>query len=293
MNTYRIARSYQSSIDFCGENYQSYKNAPDPKSVLPIGNLNFCSISKNRIAVFGEFKGENHKMALKEFSKEVDQWLPKIIFIAQTSVEKQYGTVCYKEGAGHAILWRALYRNVGNSFNHLTTLPILKELSEQRVSEEFYLYWADASMTHNYIGKLSLMFFALEALAKSKGDKDEILKEILGKDLKDKAWKMRNQLAHGDQREGEVLYTDIHKKTVEYFNKNILEKNCLSEDFMLPQRNSGSFINSVSTVYSQTESFDLIKILKYLNMYDVNPLVQGSSYNIGPDSEVVACVKAY
>ena len=293
MNKYHIAQSYQSLLDFYGENHQSYRHIPDTKSTVSVGGLNFCSISKNKIVVFGKFEGKNYKEALERFSEEVNKWLPKIVFMTQTSVEKWYGIACYKEGEDRAILERAIYRNVGNSFYHGKDLPVLKDLDEQEVPEEFYVYWTHASMIHNYAGKLSLMLFALEALAKSGREKHQMLEEILGKDLKEKAWKLRNQLAHGDHYESKVLYTDIHKKTIKYFNKNILKTDALTENMVLPQRGSGSGQNTISVIRSKTENLDVVKILKNIDTKDTKLFTQGSAYDIVPDHEIDGFLRNY
>ena len=300
MNRYHIAQSIWTLLEFYGKNTQTYELVPKPESMLRIGNLNFCSISKKRIIISGEIEEENYNAAMEKFSKEVTQWLSKIVFITQTSVEKLCGTVCYKEGSDYAILIRAMYRNTGNSFYHRLTAPILKELSEQEVPEEFYLYWMDASMINNYAGKISLMLFALEALAKSReGNKYQVLEEILGEKLKDRLYKptqgVRHQLVHGEYHENEVLYGELHKKTIEYFNNNILKTHRLPEDFVLPQRNSGSFQNCVSIVYSQNENFDVIKMLEDLNLKtsDLNPFIQKSPYHLKPDINIDALIKRY
>lgn len=172
-------------------------------------------------------------------------------------------------------------------------LPVLKELNEREVPEEFYLYWAYASMTHNYAGKIALMLFALEALAKSKGDKHVILEEILGKELKDAAWRMRNQLAHGNSHKSNILYTDIHKKTIKYFNNNILENQRITEDFARPQRSSGAFSSHRSVVCSQNRRFDIVRILEDMVTDDVRPFVQGSTYDIGLAEEVTDIFRTY
>lgn len=104
MNKYHIAQSFQSLLYFYGENHQSYKDVPDIKSAVSTGILRFCSISESRTISFGEFEGENYKEALEKFVKEVDKWLPKIVFMTQTSIEGWQGTVCYKQEANCAIL---------------------------------------------------------------------------------------------------------------------------------------------------------------------------------------------
>ena len=307
MNRYHIAQSIWTLLSFFGEKGQMYEHVSKPESMLRIGNLDFCSISKNRIMISGEIEEENCKAALKSFSKEAAQQLSKIVFMTQTSVEKLCGTVCYREGADYAILNRAMYRNTGSSFEH-HMIPRLKELNEQGVPEEFYLYWMDASMVNNYAGKISLMLFALEALAKSIGkNKYQALEEILGTDLKERVFGkksdirdgsmqgMRNQLVHGEYHTNQVLYADIHKKTIEYFNNNILKTPHLSEDFVSPQRNSGNFRNCISVVYSQDESFDVIKMLKHLNLNtsDIPSFVQKSPYYLKPDIDIDALIRRY
>jgi len=150
----------------------------------------------------------------------------------------------------------AFFRNVldrghvGLSFFEKHKLALEKLLLDQQASDEFYLYWNDATNTTGYSAKLLLMFAAIEALVK-KRDKplyskpDEFRKKILGDDLYMEIYPdrtgLRNRLTHGEYldwaKDTKDYVAEVHKKVVIFINTEVLKDNLIDEDVVQPQRN--------------------------------------------------------
>ena len=275
-----MAQSYGSQICVFGNNGQEYLKLSDPESFVSLGNLKVGTISEDRVVVSSVMREKNLMSAIPDFNKEVDEYLSKVVFVTQGSMETDCGMAFYKEGSNFSILVLPFYSSGGSDFYGSHSAKIVECLTNSEVPSEFYKYWRDASMTNSYSGKLLLMFSALEALVKNEGkNKYEKLENILGKDLKDKIFKpnggLRHRLVHGEYHNiredvSTLSYAEVHKKVIQYFKNEVLSgvddvKNLLLEDFVSPQRSRSQLFGMGSfLIRSHSEDFNVVDILQYL-----------------------------
>ena len=140
--------------------------------------------------------------------------------------------------------------HVGLSFLDEHKLALEKLLVDKHISDEFYLYWNDATNTTGYSAKLLLMFSAIESLSRTR-DKNlfpkpsDLSKKILGDSLSKEIFNpedgIRNRLAHGEYWEATNSTIDyvqiIHQKVISFINTEILKETLIDEDVVDPQRN--------------------------------------------------------
>ncbi len=154
------------------------------------------------------------------------------------------------------------------------------------IPEEFYFYWNDAVNTTGYSSKLLLMFSALEALVKTAEKKIdyEKLEEIFGEELKVAIWgekgnsddALRNRLVHGEYFNGSDssinFQEEVHKALINYFNREILKNDLISEDVINPQRhllgNKMRYPNFIKA--KQSNPLTLKKILEDLDEHGID-----------------------
>jgi len=201
-------------------------------------------------------KAENFKQAYKDFSSKLSKIIPRISLISQAYIE--YSTepfLIYKNKSDIAFFrYTRDARPVGLMFleEELRALKIL--MKQTKIPNEFFYYWNDTTNTIGYSAKLLLMFSAVEALArqlvrqsKQKGKKKtkgDFEKEILGDELYKECFEqktgLRNRLAHGDYfqlNDFRKNYVEIiHKKVINYFNKEIFREDLIEEKVINPQR---------------------------------------------------------
>src|ERR1700722_13762282 len=190
---------------------------------------------------------DNLENAYQTFRAKMVRIVPRIAFVSQCYTELLLQPfLIIKEGADIGYFYDAFDETHSGLMFMDEEKDALERLLTSQADDAFFFYWNDAVNSIGYTPKLLLMFSALEALAKKpNGDKDwAMIESILGKDLKDEIFKPtegpRHRLTHGEylnQSDFPGNYAEvIHKKVMEYFNKNVLGADLLTVDVVSPQR---------------------------------------------------------
>ena len=135
-------------------------------------------------------------------------------------------------------------------------IKALNKISKSNISNEFYKYWKDAINTTWYSAKILLMVCWVENIVNKKKIKWwkaiytrnwELLKAIYWEELlvklywtpKNPSIWLRHKLVHWeylDDTTSDNYVIEIHKKVIEYFNRDIFREKLISENVVSPQR---------------------------------------------------------
>jgi len=198
----------------------------------------------------GTYEAKNFIDAINKFREDLSNIVPKLAFIGQAYIEyvSQPFLIKNLDWSDDKIFFLGFTSDregVSLMFREEEKEALDFLLKYGSITKEFYYYWNDAVNTIGYSAKLLLMFSAVEALAKKKNGKNDYSKieKILGLELKEQIYKprtgIRHRLVHGEyilDSSGRNFVEEIHKKIVNYFNKNIFKKDLISEDVVNPQR---------------------------------------------------------
>jgi len=196
-------------------------------------------------------EAENYHKAFAEFIKKLSRLVPRISLISQSYIEYlSEPFIIHKIGSDMAFF---RYTNdtgaVGLMFMEGEQKALKILVNNQDIPESFYYYWNDAVNATGYSAKLLLMFSAIEALVKKKGQKNwELINEILGIELVKELFGtkeqpntgLRHRLVHGEyfgnQGNGKNYLDLVHNKVIKYFNDKIFKESLIHENVAHPQR---------------------------------------------------------
>lgn len=208
--------------------------------------------TKNSWIAQGYIEASNYINAINKFRLSLEKVVSRISLISQAYIEFVFGSFLVKREDLKVFYARCVIDRPPTPmmFTETGLSALKKMLDNTEVPEGFYLNWLQATNSFGYIPKIQMMLSAIESLCKDNTGKTDWnkLELILGKELKDKIWKpgdgttagLRHRLAHGwfliseDQSQN---YLDIlHGCVIDYFNKQILKGNLISDNVVSPQR---------------------------------------------------------
>lgn len=199
----------------------------------------------------GNVDAQNFVDAINAFRTKLNKLIPRISLIGQSYIEfTREAFVIHDIERDIAFLeYSQDIKAGGLMFMEQERDALVDLLSVDDIPESFYYYWNDAVNVPGYSAKLLLMFSALEAMAKGRNKSifpkpRDLYRKILGDELEKEVFEetvgLRNRLVHGQHfssNDSARNYLEIvHKKVIEYFNKEVLSKALLSEDVVSPQR---------------------------------------------------------
>ena len=218
----------------------------------------------------------NLARAYTECNKRVSKIINKIAFIAQSYISEWHPNYMVRDNLKHmAYVGLSRPRRSPSLMfwkKDKKALDYLIGKQGKHVPGEFFAYWRDATNTSGYAPKLLTMLAAIEvlgeAMVKHKSSTKKFGAEILGQRLADLMYSsptgLRHRLVHGkyfsprlEKNQGDYVKR-LHKKVVEYFNKEIFGNNWISEDVVNPQRpmtGRGEF--RLQYIKQKTENFPL------------------------------------
>ena len=244
----------------------------------------------------GSENASNIKEADKQFTKKLNNIVPKIAMITQCYTEHiGQPFLVYKRNSNCAFFKYVKERSGVPLFFNQKSLKALKILLERKIiSERFFYYWNDMVNSTGYPAKLILICSALEVLAKdvldikdrrtfnknqrieAKSKVDDFLKEsILGEELFEKVLGrndkgIRHRLIHGDyfspDQDKENYLDQIYRKIIEYFNVQIFQEALIHENVVNPQRhpfdNREQWNGFIERKKGTNEQFNLKELLE-------------------------------
>lgn len=143
--------------------------------------------------------------AYREFHEKISKIIPRISLVGQsyTSIYAQSFIISCK--SNNITYFRHVKKEdpVGLMFieNEFKALSIL--MKDNKIPQDFYLFWNDAINTTGYASKMLVMSTAILAIAKKSNGKidHDLIAEILGEDLREKIFGqkvgLRHRLSHG------------------------------------------------------------------------------------------------
>lgn len=230
--------------------------------------------------------------AINYMKNKIQEIISRVSFVGQAYIEhyaQPFIVKCVDSNQSVALFYFSKERD---------PVPLMFQASERNIMErlmtntliprEFFFYWKDTMNTFGYSSKLLLMFSAIEALAKAlasenKSSKYTEIENIVGEKLKNEIWKskvgLRHRLVHGEyiqEKDKGNYIEEIHKKVLDFFNKNILGEEKISLDVVHPQRNlfygNGDFWFGFIESYDTEDKFDIKKVLKDFEENGINNL---------------------
>ena len=231
-----------------------------------------------------DIKAENLSDAIQSYDIIMSQIVPRIAFVGQAYINDRYGPMVIKRSDKDFAWIRStiLREPVSLDFMDEELYALEKLLSNESIPDTFYYYWNDAVNTVGYTGKLMLMLAAIDSFA-VRGRRRSTRVKILGDELADELYAdetgLRNRLIHGEylnETDGKNYVELIHKRVLDYFNKEIVGEDVLELDIVQPQRHfDGNYEGARLFVRQRSEEYPI----------DIYPLVDDTEAHSGiPES---------
>lgn len=215
--------------------------------------------------------------------------VPRIALVSQCYIDYiDQPLLIHRKGCDTAFLvYVQEHKGVGLTFAEEELKALQFFLRSSQIPNEFFWYWNDATNATGYTSKLVLMLVAVESLVnkpmpdgKGTPDKDwDKLVQILGPDLKKEFWgeegnsrnALRHRLAHGryfGPEHGASNYVDLlHKRIVNYLNKEVLKEDLINERVVNPQRHpfTGDYVGHSFIRAQEAAKLQLIDVMSDMN----------------------------
>lgn len=249
--------------------------------------------TKNSWIAEGEIEAQGYMQAINKFRSKLEMVVSRISLISQAYIEFVFGSFIIKREDQEVFYARCVRERPPSPMMFTQTgLNALNQLMVNNdVPEGFYLNWLQANNSYGYIPKIQMMLSAIESLCKNdKGKTDwSKLELILGKDLKEKVWRpgegvsagLRHRLAHGwfliseDQSQN---YIDLlHQRVIDYFNKEILKEDLISNKVVSPQRHFWGNREEVRVFLRAAKNIQ-VDLLSIVEEFKLNELVTSKKY---------------
>ena len=287
MYTYNIQHKIRVLL---GNNANISSSTPGDGHSFVVEGVIFASWEKNPRERWrsGAWLAETHVKA-KDLSDAMQQYgaimsrvVPRIGFVGQAYVNERYGPMLVKRSDKDFAWVRSVVSREATSLDfmdeELQALEVL--LKDTSVPDAFYYYWNDAVNTVGYTGKLMLMLGAIDSFA-VRGRRRATRVKILGDELADELYAdgagLRNRLIHGEylnDTDGKNYVELIHKKVLDYFNKDIVGKDLLELDIVQPQRHfDGNYEDARLFIRQESEEYpiDIYPFVKDAEAHDGIP----------------------
>lgn len=240
-----------------------------------------------------EIKSYNYIDAQNIYYKKLLKIIPKISFIWQAYIDSHKGSLLIKKW-NQGIL-RYIYNDnpVSLSFWKKEQTILKNLIKNKNIPESFYSYWNDLVNTQWYSWKILLLCSAVESLLPRKIERPKDLKEKINKKRfelrKNILWEeldkeifqqnkwLRHRLIHWEYflpEDFQKNYVEeIHKKVIEYFNKNIItidEK--ITLEIFNPQRHLHANYKQWGIFLEFNKKISLKEILSEIENNNLNTL---------------------
>lgn len=198
-----------------------------------------------------QIEASDFQEAFNVFYSKLEQIVPILALVSQCYMNFNWESfLIFKENGDSAFLRYMKNGSPTGLMFRKNHLKAVDKLMKSKIPKEFFNYWKDATNTIGYSSKLSLMCSAIEALVKMENGEKNMRKmeRILGKKIKKFLWgekgnsknALRHRLIHGEYFEPDDFKNNyvelIHKKIIEYINRDILKEKLIETDVVNPQR---------------------------------------------------------